>query len=59
MKACEKDAHYARYLQACQERYDRYLKVLDLFRGSSAGFEETREAVVAKGPNPYGRRVMA
>ncbi|MDN4508618.1 hypothetical protein [Gordonibacter sp. RACS_AR49] len=59
MKACEKDAHYARYLQACQERYDRYLKVLNLFRGPSAGFEETREAVVAKGPNPYGRRVMA
>lgn len=59
MRACEEDVYYARYLRACQERYDRYLKVLDLFRGPGAGLGEAREAVVAEGPNPYGRRVPA
>ncbi|WP_101721062.1 hypothetical protein [Eggerthella timonensis] len=59
MRACEEDAHYARYLRACQERYDRYLKVLDLFRGPGAGLGEARETVVAESPNPYGRRVLA
>lgn len=59
MKACEDDLYYARYLQACQERYDRYLKVFDLLRGPGAGLGEAREAVVAEGPNPYGRRVLA
>lgn len=59
MKACEEDAYYARYLRACQERYDRYLKVLDLFQGPGDGLGEARETVVAEGPNPRERRVPA
>ena len=58
MRACEEDAHYARYLRACQERYDRYLKVLDLFRGPGAGFEDVCESGIAD-PNPHGRRMLA
>lgn len=58
-RACEEDAHFARYLRACKERYDRYLGVFELLRGPGLGLEEARERIVAQGPNPYGRRVMA
>ena len=32
LAACETDRHYQRFLTACKERYDRYLKVIELFR---------------------------
>lgn len=53
--ACEADRHYARYLEACKERYDRYLKVFDLLRGPDGG----GEGAGAEDASPYGRRVSA
>lgn len=58
-KACEEDEHYRRYLAACKERYDRYLKVFDLLRCPGGDCEGIRESLVAEGPNPYGRMMLA
>lgn len=42
LEACEADRHYQRYLSACKERHERYLKVIELFRNPSAGLERAR-----------------
>lgn len=57
LEACETDRHYQRYLSACKERYDRYLKVIELFRNQSAGLERAREEVVARSAMPFRGRL--
>ena len=57
LEACEADRHYQRYLSACKERYDRYLKVIELFRNPSAGLERAREEAVARSAMPLGGRL--
>lgn len=57
LEACETDRHYQRYLSACKERYDRYLKVIELFRNPSAGLEQAREETVARSAMPFGGRL--
>lgn len=61
LAACEEDGPYKRYLAACEERHDRYLKIFDLFRGPSAQaeLEELRQEAAGDGFNPYGRRIIA
>ena len=58
-EACDADELYGRYLAACKERHGRYLQLVDLFRNPGGGFEDARERIVAEGPNPYGRRMLA
>lgn len=57
LAACEKDKHYQRYLSACKERHERYLKVVELFRNPSAGLERARGEVAAAGAMPFGGRL--
>lgn len=57
LEACETDRHYQRYLSTCKERYDRYLKVIELFRNPSAGLERAREEAVARSAMPFGGRL--
>lgn len=61
LAACEEDGPYKRYLAACEERHDRYLKILDLFRGPSAQaeLEELRQEAAGDDFDPYGRRIIA
>lgn len=61
LAACEEDGPYKRYLAACEERHDRYLKIFDLFRGpgAQAELEELRQEAAGDGFDPYGRRVIA
>lgn len=58
-EACDEDGLYGRYLSACKERHGRYLQLVDLFRNPGGGFEDVRDKIVAEGPNPYGRRMLA
>lgn len=55
--ACETDRHYQRFLGACRERYDRYLKVIELFRSPSASLARAREEAVALSAMPFGGRL--
>ena len=57
LAACETDRHYQRFLGACKERYDRYLKVIDLFRSPSASLEQAREEAAALSAMPFGGRL--
>lgn len=57
LAACEKDKHYQRYLSACKERHERYLKVVELFRSPSASLEQAREEVAAASAMPFGGRL--
>lgn len=58
-EVCDADELYGRYLAACKERHGRYLQLVDLFRSPGCNFEDARERIVAEGPNPYGRRMLA
>lgn len=58
-EACDADGLYGRYLAACKERHGRYLQLVDLFRSPGSDFADARERIVAEGPNPYGRRMLA
>lgn len=40
---CAEDAHYQRYYAACEERYDRYVKMCEAFSASAAELERIRE----------------
>ena len=42
---------------ACEERHGRYLKVFDLFRNPSRGFERAQEETLATGAMPFGGRL--
>lgn len=57
LAACETDRHYQRFLGACRERYDRYLKVIELFRSPSASLARAREEAVALSAMPFGGRL--
>lgn len=57
LAACEQDKHYQRYLSACKERHERYLKVVELFRNPNAGLERARGEVAAAGAMPFGGRL--
>lgn len=57
LAACEEDKHYQRYLSACKERHERYLKVVELFRNPSASLEQAREEVMAASTMPFGGRL--
>lgn len=57
LAACEKDKHYQRYLAACRERHERYLKVVEMFRNPAAGLAEARDEVAAAAAMPFGGRL--
>ena len=57
LAACETDRHYQRFLGACKERYDRYLKVIELFRSPSASLERAHEEALALSAMPFGGRL--
>lgn len=57
LAACETDRHYQRFLTACKERYDRYLKVIELFRSPSASLERAHEEALALSAMPFGGRL--
>ena len=57
LAACEKDRHYQRYLAACRERHERYLKVVEMFRHPAAGLAEARDEVAAAAAMPFGGRL--
>lgn len=57
LAACETDRHYQRFLSACKERYDRYLKVIELFRNPSASLERAHEEALALSTMPFGGRL--
>lgn len=57
LAACETDRHYQRFLGACKERYDRYLKVIELFRTPSASLERAHEEALALSAMPFGGRL--
>lgn len=52
--ACEEDEHYRRYYAACKERYERYLKVFELFRNPEAMLASAHEEAVAASALPFG-----
>lgn len=54
--ACEADERYQRYLAACKERHERYLKVVEMFRNPGAGLGRAREEVAAASAIPFGGR---
>ncbi len=54
--ACETDERYQRYLAACKERHERYLKVVEMFRSPGAGLDRAREEVAAASTIPFGGR---
>lgn len=56
LEACETDRHYQRYLAACRERHERYLKVVEMFRHPAAGLAEARDEVAAAAAMPFGGR---
>lgn len=57
LEACETDKHYQRYLAACRERHERYLKVVEMFRNPAAGLAEARDEVAAAAAMPFGGRL--
>ncbi len=57
LAACETDSHYQRFLGACKERCDRYLKVIELFRSPSEGLERAHQEALALSALPFGRRL--
>lgn len=57
LAACETDRHYQRFLGVCKERYDRYLKVIELFRSPSASLERAHEEALALSAMPFGGRL--
>lgn len=57
LEACETDRHYQRYLSACKERHERYLKVVEMFRNPAAGLAEARDEVAAAAAMPFGGRL--
>lgn len=57
LAACGTDGHYQRFLGACKERYDRYLKVIELFRSPSASLERAHEEALALSAMPFGGRL--
>lgn len=57
LEACKTDRHYQRFLGACKERYDRYLKVIELFRSPSASLERAHEEALALSAMPFGGRL--
>ena len=40
---CEEDAHYQRYYAACEERYGRYVKTLEVFTANANELTRIRE----------------
>lgn len=57
LAACEEDGPYKRYLAACEERHERYLKVIDLFRNPSVLLERAREETATLSAMPFGGRL--
>lgn len=57
LAACEKDGHYQRYLSACKERHERYLKVVEVLGSPAAGLERARSEVAAARAMPFGGRI--
>ena len=57
LAACEEDRHYQRYLAACKERHERYLKVVEMFRHPAAGLAEARDEMAAAAAMPFGGRL--
>ena len=57
LAACEEDSPYKRYLAACEERHEHYLKVFELFRNPSARLERAREKTVTLSAMPFGGRL--